>query len=189
MKENVNFGMKPKINYYAQKKDEDVDQIQMTNFFDLTEDELKCLNPYNFEEALKRIENLKEEDVLDDLQYFQKKEFEFRNYEEEHYFSLDKIQFVTSSLNDNDNEDFFLLKDLSEYLISKEEAKNSKEKDSANDRISLEIKNVKGDKKEIFINCLVDRSKLSENIEKNFIEQIKEKPFIDKIANLFHAFL
>ena len=78
-----------------QKKNND-DGFEMKNFFDLKDEDLIVLNPYNFEEAIKRLENLTLEDVQDDLKYFQKKEFEFRNYEEECVYSIDNVKFATS---------------------------------------------------------------------------------------------
>ena len=47
------------------------------NFFDLKEDDLQVLNPYNFDDAIKRLTNLTLEEVTDDLKYFQKKNLNF----------------------------------------------------------------------------------------------------------------
>ena len=150
------------------------ERFPMVNFFDLKDEDLVVLNPYDFNAAINRLKNLTIEDVKDDLRHFQKKEFEFRNYEEENSFSLDKIRFITSTKNENDS-DFILLKDLSDYLIP--EKKSNKEKDDPNNkdipdkRISLDIKSQEGGKKEILIKCLVDPRKLSENIFYNFINK------------------
>jgi hypothetical protein len=150
------------------------ERFPMVNFFDLKDEDLVVLNPYDFNAAINRLKNLTIEDVKDDLRHFQKKEFEFRNYEEENSFSLDKIRFITSTKNEIDS-DFILLKDLSDYLIP--EKKSNKEKDDPNNkdipdkRISLDIKSQEGGKKEILIKCLVDPRKLSENIFYNFINK------------------
>ena len=111
--------------------------FQMINFFDLKDEDLIVLNPYNFEESLKRLENLTKEEVRDDLKYIQKKEFYFRNYEEESVYSLDNVQFITSSKNNNNEYDFYLLNDLSKYLISDElleKIKKDKDKDKEEKR-------------------------------------------------------
>ena len=158
------------------------DDFEMINFFDLKDEDLIVLNPYNFEEAIKRLESLTLEDVQNDLQYFQKKEFDFRNYEEETIYSLENIKFITSSKNNNGEDEFFILNDLYEYLISDEELKKKNEKENINNnnkdntdkKIFLEIKSKEGGKKEIFIKCLVEPKKFSENIIENCI---KKSPF------------
>ena len=146
--------------------------FEMINFFDLKEDDLIVLNPYNFDEAIKRLENLTLEDVQDDLKNFQKKEFEFRNYEEENTYTLDNIQFITSSKNENGENDFYILNDLSEYLISDEELnKKNENKDIPDKKLYLEIKNQEGGKKEIFVKFFVKPEKFSENVINNFINK------------------
>ena len=144
------------------------ERFPMVNFFDLKDEDLIVLNPYDFNAAIDRLKSLTIDEVKDDLRHFQKKEFEFRNYEEENSFSLDKIRFVTSTKNENDS-DFILLKDLSDYLIPEEIIKSNK--DISDKRISLDIKSQEGGKKEILIKCLVDPRKLSENIFSNFINK------------------
>ena len=159
-----------------QKKNND-EGFEMKNFFDLKDEDLIVLNPYNFEEAIKRLENLTLEDVQDDLKYFQKKEFEFRNYEEECVYSIDNVKFATSSINENGENEYYLLNDLSPYLISDEKLnkKNENDKDLNKDfsdkKITLEIKSKEGGKKEIYLKCIVDPKKLSENIINNFIDK------------------
>ena len=152
--------------------------IKMINFFDLKEEDLIVLNPYSFTDAMKRLENLTVEEAMDDLKHFQKKEFEFRNYEEESSYSLENIKFLTSSKNENGENDFFLLQDLSNYLISDEDLKDkiknekdNKNRDLIDKKIILEIKSKEGGKKEIYLKCFVDPSKLSENIIKNFLDK------------------
>ena len=167
-------------------------EIQMINFFDLKEEDLIVLNPYNFNDAIKRLENLTLEDAMDDLKYFQKKEFEFRNYEEESSYTLENAKFLTSSKNEKGENEFFLLQDLSKYLISDKELQDKieKEKDNKNKepidkKIILEIKSKEGGKKEILLKCFVDPLKLSENIIKNFLEK---SPFKQTSENAIENF-
>ena len=148
----------------------------MINFFDLKDEDLIVLNPYNFEESLKRLENLTKEEVRDDLKYIQKKEFYFRNYEEESVYSLDNVQFITSSKNNDNEYDFYLLNDLSKYLISDElleKIKKDKDKDKEEKRkkIYLEIKNHENGRKTLFVKCDIDPKKFPENIINNFIDK------------------
>ena len=149
-------------------------KFPMVNFFDLKDEDLVVLNPYDFNAAVKRLQNLTIEEVKDDLRHFQKKEFEFRNYEEENSFSIDKLRFVTSTKNENDS-DFILLKDLSDYLIPEDIANKEKDdksnKEIPDKRIILDIKSQEGGKKEILIKCFVDPRKISENIISNFINK------------------
>ena len=161
-----------------QNKINNYEGFEMKNFFDLKDEELVVLNPYNFDEAIKRLENLTLEDVQDDLQYFQKKEFEFKNYEEECSYSIDNIKFATSSKNEKGEDEFFVINDLSNYLISDEQLKIKTEYERSNNnnefadkKIVLEIKSKEGGKKEIYIKISVDPKKISENIIKNFIDK------------------
>ena len=162
-------------------------EFEMKNFFDLKEEDLQVLNPYNFDEAIKRLENLTLEDVQDDLKHFQKKEFEFRNYEEENIYTIDNVKFVTSSKNADGENEFYLLNDLSEYLISDEELRKKNEKENKeiiDKKISLEIKSQEGGKKEIYLKCFVKPVRLSENIIRNFIDK---SPF-EKAKNAKEGF-
>ena len=146
--------------------------LELKNFFDIKEDELKVLNPYDFNKSIQRIKNLTLDDIKNDLNNYQKKEFEFRTYEEEVSYSLSDIKFVTSSKNDNGENDYYLLKDLKEYLVKDEDFNEFNEnKNKENKKISLEIKNLERGKKEILLIMYVDPKKLSENILKNFISK------------------
>ena len=149
----------------------------MINFFDLKEDDLKVLNPYDFEESLKRLNNLTLEDVKDDLKYFQKKDFDFRTYEEEVSYSLKSIKFLTSFKDENGEDVYYLLKDLDEYLIP-ENLDANKNKDIRENkefkRIQLDIKNGERGKRTLLIIINVDPDKLSSNILNNFIEKSKK---------------
>ena len=112
------------------------------NFFDLKEEDLQVLNPYNFDDAIKRLTNLTLEEVTDDLKYFQKKEFEFRAYEEEVSYSLKNIKFITSSKIDENENEYYILENLGEYLV------NDFDKDKTHKKIELEIKNGEKGKKQ-----------------------------------------
>ena len=100
----------------------------MINFFDLKEEDLIVLNPYDFDKALERLNNLTLDDVKDDLKHFQKKEFEFRTYEEEVSFTLKNIRILTSSKNDKNEDEYFELKNIEDYLqIEENRDKNIEE--------------------------------------------------------------
>ena len=146
----------------------------MKNFFDLKEEDLKVLNPYDFNKALERLNNLTLKDVKDDLQYFQKKEFDFRTYEEEVSYSLKSIQFITSSKIDKDKYEYYLLKNLNDYLVDDNDFKNFDEnKNKEIKKLSLEIKNGEMGQREILLIIYVNPEKLSKNIIENFIRKSK----------------
>jgi len=168
------------------------ERFPMINFFELKDEDLIVLNPYDFNAAINRLKNLTIEDVKDDLRHFQKKEFEFRNYEEENSFNIDKIRFVTSTKNENDS-DFILLKDLTDYIIPEKMASKDKEdksnKDNPEKRISLDIKSQEGGKKEILIKCFVNPKKISENIISNFINKSEFKKSAEDVRARFEQSL
>ena len=148
--------------------------FEMKNFFDLKEEDLKVLNPYDFNKALERLNNLTLKDVKDDLQYFQKKEFDFRTYEEEVSYSLKSIQFITSSKIDKDKYEYYLLKNLNDYLVDDNDFKNFDEnKNKEIKKLSLEIKNGEMGQREILLIIYVNPEKLSKNIIENFIRKSK----------------
>ena len=145
-------------------KNEYVDQFEFTNFFELKDEDLKVINPYSLEEALKRINSIEYDDIKDDLKYFQdNKNLELRNYDDEHnVFTLDNIKFVTSTKNDDDKKDFYLLNDLSDYLISDEDIR----------------------KKEEMENEGIEREKVGKNEEKKDKEEKEEKEENDESQTL-----
>ena len=92
-----------------QKKEQDISkesipEFSFTNFFDLDPNSFEILNPYNLNDALKTIENMTEEkyskNYLDD---YSKKDFEFKEYEEDINFSIDNISFLTSTIEEEDS--------------------------------------------------------------------------------------
>ena len=116
------FGKSSKQSYNIQRNiykniDED---IYMDNFFDLNDSDLIAFNQYDLNEALKRLDSLTIDDINDDLKFFQTKDFQFRNEEDETRFSLDNVKFVTSSKNKDGDKDYYLLNDLKQYLITDE---------------------------------------------------------------------
>ena len=159
----------------------------MKNFFDLKEEDLKVLNPYDFNKALERLNNLTLKDVKDDLQYFQKKEFDFRTYEEEVSYSLKSIQFITSSKIDKDKYEYYLLKNLNDYLVDDNDFKNFDEnKNKEIKKLSLEIKNGEMGQREILLIIYVNPEKLSKNIIENFIRKSKFDS-VNEIGDRFYG--
>ncbi len=156
------------------KKQRHIDEIDFKNFFDMDEKEFEVLNPYSLEESMQRIDSLTFDDIKDDLKYFQVKDLVLRNDEETNSFSLNNIKFVTSSINNEGKKDFYLLNDLSKYLLTEEQLKIKQEKekkDFPDKNIILEINTQENGKKSIIIKCLVEANLLSENIIDNFISK------------------
>ena len=153
--------------------------IKMTNFFDLKIDNLKVFNPYDYLKAKEHINNLTEEEIKDDLNHFQKKNFQFKNKEEHIVFTLDEVKFATSSKTDDGEQEYYLLNNLNDYLVNDEAFKyiiNNKDNTNNknfNKKITLEINKQLNGKKNILIRCLVDEKKLSKNIIKNFLDKSK----------------
>ena len=143
----------------------------MINFFDLKEEDLIVLNPYDFDKTLERLNNLTLDDVKDDLKHFQKKEFEFRTYEEEVSYTLKNIRILTSSKNDKNEDEYFLLKNLEDYILPSEKDDKYFEGNKENKKIELQIKNGERGKKTILLIMYVDPEKLSENILQHFIRK------------------
>jgi len=149
--------------------------IKLKNFFELKNENLKVFNQYDLLKVEEHIKHLSEEEIKDSLNHFQKKNFQFKNKEDNIQFSLDEVKFATSSKNDNGETDYYLLNNLNEYLISDEtyeEYKKDNDKNNIiNNKISLDIKKQPNGKKNIFIKCLVDKDKFSKNIIKHFLKK------------------
>ena len=166
--------------------------VEMKNFFDLKDEDLIVLNPYNFDEAINRLQNLTLEEVKDDLKHFQKKDFEFRTYEEEVSYTLQNIRFITSSRNDKNENEYFVLKDLEDYLAKDENMNNFEvNKNKENKKITLEIRNGEKGRKEILLIVYVNPEKLSKNLIENFLKKSDfntamevEKEFKEKLYNM-----
>ena len=151
---------------YNKISEDELSTIKTSNFFDLDDKNLKVINQYDFDEALKSIDNLTEEEIKDSLDHFQKKNFQFKNKENTSTFPLDEVIFASSSKNDKKEQEYYLLNNLNEYLLSDEKIKDRETK-----KIILEIKQQQNGKKDIFIRCLVQSDKLSKNIIDNFLEK------------------
>ena len=189
------FGKLGKQSYNTQRNiykniDED---IYMDNFFDLKDEDLIAFNQYDLNEALKRLDSLTIDDISDDLKFFQTKDFQFRNEENETRFSLDNVKFITSSKNNDGEEDYYLLNDLSQYLITDEMLKFKDEIENIKNpskKILMEIITQENGKKDIYIRCQVQPNKLSKNIVDNFLKKSEfettkkiEKEFNNNIRN------
>ena len=195
MLDKDDFGKLSKQNYNTQRNiykniDED---IYMDNFFDLNDSDLIAFNQYDLNEALKRLDNLTIDDINDDLKFFQTKDFQFRNEEDETRFSLDNVKFVTSSKKNDGDKDYYLLNDLSQYLITDEMLKFKDELENIRNpskKILLEIITQENGKKDIYIRCQVQPNKLSKNIVDNFLKKSEfektkkiEKEFNNNLRN------
>ena len=151
------------------KNNNDEDQItniKMDNFFYLENINFNVIKQYDFLKSIERINNLCEEDIKDSLNNFQKKNFQFKNEEDNISFSLDVVKFATSSKRDDGEQDYYLLNNLNDYLISDEILKEKKQ-----NKITFEIVQQPNGKKNIFIRCLVQKDKISQNIIQNFIDK------------------
>ena len=147
--------------------------IKMKNFFELKIKNIKVFNQYDLLKAEEHIKHLSEEEIKDSLNHFQKKNFQFKNKEDNIQFTLDEVKFATSSKNDEGDNDYYLLNNLNEYLISDEKYEDYKNNNinNINNKITLEIKKQPNGKQNIFIKCLVDEHKFSKNIIKHFLEK------------------
>ena len=121
-----------------------VDDIDFENFFKLKKKNLNVFNQYDLNKTLKRIENLKYDDIFDDLNGFQVKDLELRNYEDINKFTLDNVKFLTSSVNSEEKKDFYLLNDLYDYIIYDNDNKSKK-------KIKFKIQMLENGKKFIII--------------------------------------
>ena len=151
------------------KNNNDEDQItniKMENFFYLENINFNVIKQYDFLKSIERINNLSEEDIKDSLNNFQKKNFQFKNEEDNTSFSLDVVKFATSSKRDDGEQDYYLLNNLNDYLISDEILKEKKQ-----NKITFEIVQQPNGKKNIFIRCLVQKDKISQNIIQNFLDK------------------
>ena len=159
---------------------ERISSIEMKNFFfDLKNDDLKAIIPYNLERSLESIENLTEEEARDSLNHFQKKNNPFKNKEDNIFISLDEILFATSSKNDYGEQDYYLLNNLNEYLLPDDICKKKEIK-----KITIELKKQQNRKTNIFLRCFVQKDKFSENIIENFLQ----KSTFSKANELYEAY-
>ena len=177
-----------KKNYYQnQKINFKEDEINFQNFFtdniDLTE-----INPYSLEASIARIENLKFDDMKNDMLNFKTKNYLMKCFDDNITFTLDNIKILTSLKNSsNEKSDYILLNDLFPFLLddiedSDEESENINEKPKK--KITLRIVNKENGKKEILIKFKVNRDELMKNFETNFIDKSEYKSTKKLYTNL-----
>ena len=159
--------MNPTLN--ENKKIEDLSKDEkeifdsLINYFELTPNNLQIQIPYNFNNALKNIENLTLNSLSSDLkEIIPIKEKKSIYYYDDLKFSLNNISFLTSKLSENGKIQYILLNDLNKggYI--------NKEIDTG---IDLNITEKEDDKKDIYITCNVIYKKFTENIINNMINK------------------
>ena len=189
---------------YSSKKEE---EFIFTNFFDLDPNSFDILNPYNLNDALRKIDIMTEEEYkknyLDD---FYKRDFEFRGYEEDINFSIDNISFLTSTIIDendpilnekkissiNINQTNYLFISLIDFMknnyISRQNSiilNDNENEDIYDTGINFKLMNKDEGKKEIIIKCAVN----PDNIEKNILENLINKSPFPKAKSVYERIL
>ena len=87
-------------------------------------------------------------------------------------YTLKNIQILTSSKNDKNEDEYFVLKNLENYLISVERLEKLDEPGNKENKIiELKIENHERGRKTILLIIRVDPDKLSDNIVKNFLKK------------------
>ena len=189
---------------YSIKKESDLIFI---NFFDIDPNTFIILNPYNLDNALKSIENITEQQYKNNyLNDYFKKDFEFKEYEEDINFSIDNISFLSSTLLDNNDpilkhsskiikmqELYFAFISLVNFdknnLIVKQNiniALNENEMEEIYDTgINFKLMNKDEGKKEIIIKCSVN----AEILEKNIVDNLINKSPFHKAKTTFERIL
>ena len=95
--------------------------INMPQFFDLNPEDLKILNPYDFNESIKRLENLSNEELMND--HFASKEWELADNIGNLNYDINSVKFLTSRIEFKEN-NFVELLNLDNYIFKDEEKKN-----------------------------------------------------------------
>ena len=145
--------------------------IDMPQFFSLASS-LSILNPYNFKEAIERLEK------LDDLSHFAYKNWELTNIDDNLNYNINSVSFLSSRLSTNEN-----------ILVELEKMENY----ISNSNIKLNIQNNLR-RSDIQIKLLVDYKKFTKNIYENMCKksifksgeklinkiEAKQSPFNDK---------
>ena len=101
------------------KDDENEIFKNMINYFDLTPKTLDIKIPYKFNDALDILKNINTEDFSSELKEIIEIKKENDIFNDEQYFSIDNVKFLTSKLSDNDKIDYILLKDLKKEELIK----------------------------------------------------------------------
>ena len=146
-----NFGNERKEN----NKYKDGSNIEMPQFFSLGSS-LSILNPYNFKEAIERLENLSDEEIINDLNHFANKSWELTNTDDNLSFNINSISFLSSRLSTEENI-LVELENMTNYIIERNE-------------IKLIIQN-NSRRSDIIIKCFVNYDKFTENIYNNMCEK------------------
>ena len=141
--------------------------LNMPQFFDLKEEDLQIVNPYDFNAAIERLKNLSDEELNDDMSCFQKKNFDLVNREIEATFSIDNIKFLTSKIESNGELNLTILEDL-EKFIQKNDDDFNEEDENENEKLTLTFKR---DKQQIIIKCKVDYEIFVKNIFENMCKK------------------
>ncbi len=151
--------------------------LNMPQFFDLKEEDLQIVNPYDFNAAIKRLENLTDEELIDDMSCFQKKNFDLVNREIEATFSIDNIKFLTSKKESNGELNLTILEDLEKFI----EKKDENEEEEENDNLNLTFKR---DKQQIIIKCKVNYKLFVKNIFENMCKKSFFKDDVEQLLKI-----
>ena len=144
----------------------------MINYFELTPKTLNIKIPYSFNNAIDYLKNISLDNFSSDLNEIIQVEESKADIYDEQSFSIDNILFLSSKLSDNDKLDYILLKDLkNENYICAPEYSDDREKIEKG--ISLTVKNIEDEKKEIDIKCVINYKTFIKNIKENLIEKSK----------------
>ena len=95
--------------------------INMPQFFDLNPEDLKILNPYDFNESIKRLESLSNEELMND--HFASKEWELADNIGNLNYDINSVKFLTSRKECKEN-NFVELLNLDNYIFKDEKKKN-----------------------------------------------------------------
>ena len=88
--------------------------INMPQFFDLNPEDLKILNPYDFNESIKRLESLSNEELMND--HFASKEWELADNIGNLNYDINSVKFLTSRKECKEN-NFVELLNLDNYIF------------------------------------------------------------------------
>ena len=94
--------------------------INMPQFFDLNPEDLKILNPYDFNESIKRLESLSNEELMND--HFASKEWELADNIGNLNYDINSVKFLTSRKECKEN-NFVELLNLDNYIFKDEKKK------------------------------------------------------------------
>jgi hypothetical protein len=128
--------------------------IDMPQFFSLASS-LSILNPYNFKEAIERLEKLSDEEIINDLSHFANKNWELTNIDDNLTFNINSVSFLSSRLSSDENI-LVELENMNNYI--------------SNSNIKLNIQNNLR-RSDIQIKLLVDYKKFTKNIYENMCKK------------------